>query len=145
MLHMRRSKHLRSGGPKMKQSAAYPTGFAKRLFKLHKPFMVMFSDCSTSRRIYLHRKVASPLRPKNTSTWWRTLSMTPWTRWACCGFETQLKRPCGITKLPHSRSQQKVAGKRPTWSKFMHSSSTGERKLSFDLISSCKLLPVDGS
>jgi hypothetical protein len=31
---------LRQGGPKMKASAAYPRGYAKRVFKLHKPFMV---------------------------------------------------------------------------------------------------------
>ena len=31
---------MRQGGPKMKASAAYPRGYARRLFKLHKPFMV---------------------------------------------------------------------------------------------------------
>lgn len=30
----------RSGGPRMKASAAYPKGYARRLLQLHKPFMV---------------------------------------------------------------------------------------------------------
>ena len=45
--------NLRQGGPKMKASAAYPRGYAKRLFKLHKPFMVrwVFSRDSALRLV----------------------------------------------------------------------------------------------
>ena len=40
----------RSGGPKLKGSAAYPRGYAERLLKLHRPFMATALNIDRSKK-----------------------------------------------------------------------------------------------